>query len=263
MKKLISVSDWFLLGVGKFLDVVEEIKDPLGLIKNYYSNIHGNVPERYEKHYYYQFIWRNLKTGNIEKKIVDGKVHLELTTKGKNRIKRRFPFLRMRNKKWDGMWRVVLFDIKEERRFFRDRLRSKLKELGFSQLQKSVWITPFDFLSDFQEYIESLGIDREVILLETEFLYVKDVKALAAKLWSLDKIHKKYLDIYKGLKFIKDNGKSIRNPDDRRKFLDSLKWKIVDLYFKDPFLPQELLPEDWIADKVMRLVKKMRIFSTD
>lgn len=47
-------------------------------------------------------------------------------------------------KRWDGRWRVVLFDIPERRRGVRNRLRLFMSEYGFVRLQDSVWIYPYD-----------------------------------------------------------------------------------------------------------------------
>jgi len=47
-------------------------------------------------------------------------------------------------KKWDGKWRIVVFDIIEMKKIHREAFRGKLKELGFRPLQKSVWIHPFN-----------------------------------------------------------------------------------------------------------------------
>lgn len=43
----------------------------------------------------------------------------------------------------DGKKRLITFDIPEKLRNRRDILRTHLKELGFSQWQKSVWISEF------------------------------------------------------------------------------------------------------------------------
>ena len=51
-------------------------------------------------------------------------------------------------RRWDGYWRIVLFDIPEKRRLGREALRSKLKQLGFHQLQKSCFIHPFECKSE-------------------------------------------------------------------------------------------------------------------
>lgn len=47
-------------------------------------------------------------------------------------------------KNWDGLWRIVTFDIPEDKKLARDALRGKLKKLSFIQLQKSVFILPYD-----------------------------------------------------------------------------------------------------------------------
>jgi hypothetical protein len=43
-------------------------------------------------------------------------------------------------RKWDGYWRLVLFDIPEKQKIGREALRGKLNQLGFYQLQKSCFI---------------------------------------------------------------------------------------------------------------------------
>jgi CRISPR-associated endonuclease Cas2 len=53
-----------------------------------------------------------------------------------------------RPRKWDWNWRIVIFDIPEKRKAGREALRSKLKQLGFYQLQKSCFIHPFDCKSE-------------------------------------------------------------------------------------------------------------------
>lgn len=47
-------------------------------------------------------------------------------------------------KRWDGKWRIIIFDVKEERRYLRDRVREQLQQWGFYQLQKSVWVYPYE-----------------------------------------------------------------------------------------------------------------------
>lgn len=56
-----------------------------------------------------------------------------------------------RKRKWDGQWRMIIFDIPEKKRKYRDYLRQMLKTLGFKELQKSIWVTPYpipDFLKE-------------------------------------------------------------------------------------------------------------------
>ena len=86
-----------------------------------------------------------------------GKEIVEITREGKNQIQEYF-FDEMkigRPEKWDGFWRLVIFDIPESRKRGRDALSQKLKKIGFYPLQKSVFIHAFeckkeiDFICDF------------------------------------------------------------------------------------------------------------------
>ncbi|MBM4307077.1 MAG: hypothetical protein FJ115_10700 [Deltaproteobacteria bacterium] len=76
----------------------------------------------------------------------DGQQILTISEDGKKRILH-FDLDKLAIKrpiKWDGYWRIVLFDIPERKKQGREALRSKLKQLGFHQLQKSCFVHPFD-----------------------------------------------------------------------------------------------------------------------
>lgn len=44
---------------------------------------------------------------------------------------------------WDGIWRIVIFDIPDRHKWARDTLRAQLKNMGFYQIQKSVFVSAF------------------------------------------------------------------------------------------------------------------------
>ncbi|OGY59735.1 MAG: CRISPR-associated endonuclease Cas2 [Candidatus Colwellbacteria bacterium RIFCSPLOWO2_01_FULL_48_10] len=76
---------------------------------------------------------------------VGGKKIITLTQKGKKR-KLAYDLENMKiNKqtKWDGKWRILMFDIPEKIRVARDSFRTKLRQLGFVRFQQSVWICPY------------------------------------------------------------------------------------------------------------------------
>ena len=75
----------------------------------------------------------------------DGTFTLTLTKDGKKEsLRYRMDDMKLEEqKKWDGMWRMVLFDIPEHKKKERDILSSKLKQLGFFCVQKSVFLYPF------------------------------------------------------------------------------------------------------------------------
>lgn len=75
--------------------------------------------------------------------------------------------------KWDGVWRVVIFDVPTSKNRFRDILRERLENMGFLQMQKSVFVSPYECkneldlicevydLWDHVNYFEALNIDNE------------------------------------------------------------------------------------------------------
>jgi|SRR3989344_3234828 len=61
-------------------------------------------------------------------------------------------------KKWDGRWRFVMFDIPDKRRKASNALREKLKKLGFSQFQKSIWVYPYPIGNEIEFIAEVFNI---------------------------------------------------------------------------------------------------------
>ncbi len=76
---------------------------------------------------------------------------------------------------WDGKWRVVMFDIPQEFNRTRDRLRSRLKVLGFQMIQKSVFVLPYPCQEELTIYCNKLKIGDYVNVVIAESLgYVED-----------------------------------------------------------------------------------------
>lgn len=64
--------------------------------------------------------------------------------------------------KWDGYWRVIIFDIPEKFKRERDALSLKLKSAGAYSLQKSVFVYPYDIKDETDFLIEFLNLRKYV-----------------------------------------------------------------------------------------------------
>ncbi len=76
----------------------------------------------------------------------DGTMQLELIEGGNKRVLQ-YKFEEMKIKipsRWDGLWRIVVFDIPNKQKQARETLRAKLKNLGFYKLQESIFVHPYD-----------------------------------------------------------------------------------------------------------------------
>lgn len=96
------------------------------------------------------------KKGYLEKRTTNGEDYYTLTLIGSERAKK-YKLHAMKispQKKWDGQWRLVMFDVPEDKKMARRGINLVLKKLGCVQYQKSVFITPFpckkeiDFVGD-------------------------------------------------------------------------------------------------------------------
>ncbi len=125
----------------------------------------------FQKKKVYNAFYRLRKEGCIEVKKKKHQIYIALTEKGK----RKAGWLQIndlkikRPKKWDGKYRLVIFDIAQIKKVYREAFRGKLKELGFFPLQKSVWIIPFDCRDETELLKEFFGLsDRELRLIIAE-----------------------------------------------------------------------------------------------
>lgn len=103
------------------------------------------------------------KQGCIKIERRNNQIYISLTEKGKkmagwlqvDALKIKKP------KKWDGSWKLILFDISELKRGHREAFRGKLKELGFYPFQKSVWIHPFDCRDEIELLRKFFGLNQQ------------------------------------------------------------------------------------------------------
>ncbi len=63
---------------------------------------------------------------------------------------------------WDGMWRMVIFDIPSGEEHVRAAFRDHLKSIGFYQMQKSVYVYPYPCDKQIQFLREVYGIPHFV-----------------------------------------------------------------------------------------------------
>ena len=102
--------------------------------------------QKYKKKKIYDAFYQLRKQGCIRITEKDNQIYIGLTERGRKKAGwLQIDSLKIkRPKKWDGKWRMVIFDIAQLKKIYREAFRGKLKELGFCPLQKSVWVYPFD-----------------------------------------------------------------------------------------------------------------------
>lgn len=99
-----------------------------------------------------------------EVKNKDGTISVILSEKGKKRAEvYNLDNLKIsKPKKWDGNWRLVIFDIPERIKKVREALRMHLRNLGFCELQKSVFICPFPCAEEVNQIVDFYDVHEHV-----------------------------------------------------------------------------------------------------
>lgn len=120
------------------------------------------------------------KNGYIRIEKRSHQIYISLTEKGKKKAGRfQIDNLKIdKTSRWDGKWRLILFDVAELKKVHREALRGKLKELGFCSLQKSVWIAPWDCQKEINLLREFFGLSEDELRLVVsgEIGFDKDIK---------------------------------------------------------------------------------------
>lgn len=70
---------------------------------------------------------------------------LGLSRKGKNLVETSFPLWRKRKKLWDGHWFLLVFDFPVRTKGLRHSFRGLLSRLGFGRLQRSLFVSPYNW----------------------------------------------------------------------------------------------------------------------
>ncbi len=72
---------------------------------------------------------------------------------------------RIKARRLDGLSTVIIFDIPEDKHKARDNFRRYLIKNGYTQIQKSVFISPFKVFLQLRDFIYELGIVPQVTIL--------------------------------------------------------------------------------------------------
>lgn len=134
------------------------------------------------KYYLNQKTKKLIKDGLLKIDTRVGKQFISLTEKGERKLQLYKITEKKKENKWDGKWRIVTFDVWERARSKRNLLRMEIKEFGFIQLQRSVWIYPYAC----EEFIE---------LLKTDLSFGKNIRYMVVEKLDYDENLRKYFKL--------------------------------------------------------------------
>lgn len=177
--------------------------------------------------------------GLAEKTTKGSEIYYRITPKGEREFDKILKALKATGS-WDGRWRLVIFDIPENKRDVRDRLRRALNKLGLGILQASVWISPNDIKDEIDEIGKKLDISNSLRFFEVTRNANLD-KTIIEKSWNLPEIS----DAYKKYNFeVKQVLRMIAKASNPRFSVKKLIFEYALILQKDPILPWEFREKD-------------------
>ncbi|HEY5600722.1 MAG TPA: hypothetical protein VIK81_01395 [Patescibacteria group bacterium] len=91
---------------------------------------------------------------------------VKITDKGKEKLlKYDLQNLQLDQSKWDGRWRLIIYDVGKDKKRQVDTFRRTLNNLKVLRLQRSVYLTPFKCEDEIEYLKQVFDLDEEVQVL--------------------------------------------------------------------------------------------------
>lgn len=150
---------------------------------------------------------------------------------------------------WDGLWRMVLFDVPEEDRPGRRKLRDVLRRTRLGYLQGSVWITP-NPLAELRDTVAATAANPEALLFfEGHAIAGESDKSIIDGAWSFPKINARYRE---AIELGRSVPKQSAPPPVWRNWLTEEREAWTSALAMDPLLPSALLPPHYLGRTALK-----------
>lgn len=163
------------------------------------------------------------------------------------------------SKKWSGIWYLLVFDVPEADRAYRNALRAFLKRLRLGCFQKSVWITPHDIRPDYDDLAEAAALDAFACLFEAKTVLGMPSEKVVWASWDMDRLYEiqsRFCDLCRenaealcGLGFV--------GQEDLLQLVSLQLEAYRSAFVLDPLLPNELLPRDYKGREAYELHREL------
>ena len=114
------------------------------------------------KEKFHQLIYYLKRKNYIKVKNLEGNQTIMLTKEGLSKVLKSSFKLERKNKRADGKWIMLTFDIPEKHKKARKLLRSVLHNLDYKMFQQSIWVTPYDVFEKTEKLLQSYSLDQYV-----------------------------------------------------------------------------------------------------
>lgn len=202
---------------------------------------------------YQEIDWEKIRrvAGNLKKRglvnYTKGKLlEPRITKTGLKKFNSLVPFYH-KKRTWDKKIYLITYDIPEEKRNERNRLRFFLEKIGCGMMQASVWLTCFNPKKLVKNFVEENNISGSVVVADIGkdgSVGEEDLKDLVGKVYRLEELNDRYREFIWGVK----------RGEIKRLQVD---FAYLSILADDSQVPFELLPDDWAGEEAHKIFKKL------
>lgn len=208
---------------------------------------------------YHSAIYRLRKSGLV---VSSGKKGwhpiLQLSEKGKEQLSGIHTPEKFWKKNWNGIWYILIYDVPEKDRGYRDNLRSFLERMRMGCLQKSVWVTPFDIRPEYDDLANAAEIQQYSFLFEATTVLGRSAQDIVSSAWGWERLAEAqswYCEV------CAENLQWLKTAHVSEDMLLALAREELSAYTvameDDPLLPSVLWPRDYLGEKIYSLHRRI------
>ncbi len=185
---------------------------------------------------------------------------LFLSEEGRSELPDYFSPEKLWGRKWNGIWYMMVYDVPEVDRKYRNVLRQFLKRMRMGCLQQSVWVTPLDIRPAFDDLATAANVNAFAYLFEARTVLGLPSCQVVEDAWDFDRLN--ILQEHYCL-VMEKNIASLKNQDCDAEDLVGLMRISMEAYHaafvEDPLLPMSLLPRNYLGKQVLSLHRSVFI----
>ena len=160
-KLLPSIATEILFALKEFGDLLpHDFESPYAHLRR--------ISSTYPRYRYNEIVKGLDKKGFLKITSKSDKRFVQLTPKGNIEVLIKKAGITKTSNKWDGKWRIIIFDIPEISKDLRNHLRFLLKKNNFYKLQHSVFIHPHFLNREAIDYLKETGLMDYIRILRVD-----------------------------------------------------------------------------------------------
>lgn len=158
----------------------------------------------------------------------------------------------------DG-WCIVNFSVPESDRNKRHLLRANLSYLGFGNVSRATWIAPARMRPAAERAIDELDLMSYCAIFAGDYVSGQDLSSLVQNSWDLagiDESYRRFIEYFSWQASLFESTDVIDPSEAFVAYVGLIDhWR--ELPFRDPGLPEELLPDGWNAMEASALFGRL------